>query len=123
MADHHNARDGSPRRSYKHLLGRDLTAGNTGQMHWGQEYRDTHVAIYAECLRVLKPGAPFILNISDHIRGGVIVPVSQWHTDTLVDLGFDFVSNTNVDTPRMRFGANRKRVQHEHVRVFSKPLR
>ena len=122
MADHHNAKDGSPRRSYKHLLGHELTKGNTGQMQGGQGYRDIHISIYKECLRVLKQGAPFVLNISDHIRAGIVIPVSQWHTDALMSLGFVFVSNVDVETPRLRFGANRKRVPHEHVRVFSRPL-
>ena len=35
--------------------------------------------IWAECYRVLRPGGKLILNISDHIRGGEIMPVSEWH--------------------------------------------
>ena len=35
MADHHEARDGSPRHTYRHVLGRPLTPGNSGAMQWG----------------------------------------------------------------------------------------
>lgn len=122
MADHHNAKDGSLRRTYKHQLGRDLTPGNTGMMHWDDEYRSIHVAVYAECVRVLKPGGIFILNISDHIRGGEIMPVSDWHTQTLINSGLRLTDSADIATPRLRYGANRRRVPYEHVREFSKPV-
>ena len=35
MADNHNAKDGSVRRSYTHDLGRQLTQDNSGAMQWG----------------------------------------------------------------------------------------
>lgn len=123
MADHHNAKDGSRRRTYKHQLGRNLTDGNTGQMHWGEEYRKVHRRVYAECIRVLKPGGAFVLNISDYIKDGEIVAVSEWHTRTLMGLGLEYSENIDIKTPRMRFGANRKRVPYEHIRRFSKPGR
>ena len=122
MADRHDAKDGSLRRSYRHLLGRNLTFGNTGGMHWCDKYRRTHMLAYAECVRVLKRGGMFVLNISDHIRKGRRVPVSDWHTQTLIDLGLTYLSNLDIETPRMRFVANRKRAEREHVRRFSKPI-
>ena len=39
MADHHEARDASPRHTYRHTLGRPLTPGNSGALQWGE--RDT----------------------------------------------------------------------------------
>jgi hypothetical protein len=54
MADHHNAKDGSKRVTYKHFLGRDLNEANTGKMQWGENYRQKHLEIYKECGRVLK---------------------------------------------------------------------
>lgn len=39
MADHHNARDGSRRNTYRHALGRPLHRDNSGAMQWGDEYR------------------------------------------------------------------------------------
>ena len=36
MADHHEARDASPRHTYRHVLGRPLTPGNSGALQWGE---------------------------------------------------------------------------------------
>jgi hypothetical protein len=54
------------------VLGRPLTPGNSGALQWGEEYRALHVAVWTECRRVLKPGGIFVLNVKDHIRGGVL---------------------------------------------------
>ena len=93
MADHHNARDASPRHTYRHVLGRPLTRGNSGALQWGdgiagEEYRALHVAVWTECRRVLKPGGIFVLNVKDHIRGGVLQEVTKWHSVALLMLGF-----------------------------------
>ena len=78
MADHHEARDTSPRHTYRHTLGRPLTPVNSGALQWGEEYRALHLAVWTECRRVLKPGGIFVLNVKDHIRGGVLQEVSNW---------------------------------------------
>lgn len=119
MSDHHNAKDDSRRITYRHKLGRELTDGNAGMMQWGSAYRSLHRRVWAECRRVTTDDGFFILNISDHVRAGVVVPVSKWHHDTLVKLGFTLVREINVETPRMRFGQNADaRVEHEHVWLF-----
>lgn len=119
MADHHNAQDTSRRNTYKHALGRDLTAGNTGAMQWGEEYRRKHEAVWRECRRVLTDGGLFILNVSDHIRKGEVVPVTQWHIDTLSSLGFVVEEHRKIPTPRLRYGANGGvRVEYESIVVL-----
>lgn len=121
-SDSHNAKDGSKRITYTHMLGRKLTKGNTGNLQWGKKYRQAHVEIWQECIRVLKPNGIFILNISDHIRRGQVVPVSEWHKQTLVDMGLEYHNTTTIETKRMRFGANSHlRVGHENIFVFRKP--
>ena len=71
--------------------------------------------------KVLKKGGIFIVNVSDHIRAGQVVPVVEWHRDVLIDMGMKLVEEKKVNTPRMGFGANRKaRVQYEHIMVLSK---
>src|SRR3990167_7947475 len=55
MADHHDAKDGSPRHTYRHYLGRPLSPHNSGAMQWGREYRAFHRRAWAEAARVLKP--------------------------------------------------------------------
>lgn len=121
MADHHEARDGSRRITYRHVLGRPLHENNSGGLQWGEKYRDFHQRAWAEAVRVLRPGGLFILNISDHVRRGKVEPVSSWHVMTLEDLGLTVVKAHRVATPRMRFGANATtRVDHELVIEFTK---
>lgn len=119
MADHHDAKDGSKRHTYRHTLGRPLSEGNTGGMQWGAEYRDTHTRVWNEVARVLRPGGIFILNVSDHIRKGEVVSVAQWHHSVICTLGFTLVSADSVATPRQRHGANAHlRVESEVIYTF-----
>jgi SAM-dependent methyltransferase len=119
MADHHNAKDGSKRVTYKHFLGRDLNEANTGRMQWGENYRQKHLEIYKECGRVLKNGGLMIVNVSDHIRKGKVVNVVEWHKEALINFGMKLIDEIKIETPRMGFGQNGKsRVQHECILVF-----
>lgn len=100
MADHHNAHDASPRHTYRHTLGRPLHADNSGGLQWGDAYRALHVGAWTEARRVLKPGGALLLNCKDHIRRGVLQPVTRWHVDTLAALGIDrtrLVEHNHVD--------------------------
>ncbi|MHB8318073.1 MAG: DNA methyltransferase [Acidimicrobiales bacterium] len=122
LADHHQARDGSVRHSYTHDLGRSLHPNNSGAMQWGEPYKCLHQAAWAEVLRVLRPGGSLVLNISDHIRGGVIQPVTDWHVQTLQALQFTIVEHYLVPTPRLRYGKHSAvRVPHESVILFTAP--
>jgi SAM-dependent methyltransferase len=121
MADHADWAPGRIHYTYKGHLGRALTDGNTGRMQWGHAYRETHRAIWAEAVRVLKPGGRLVLNVSDHIRAGKVVPVSQWHVDTLRALGLSLVAVHTIPTRRQRHGANgAARTAGEFVFVFIK---
>lgn len=121
MADHHNAKDGSRRITYTHYLGHKLTDGNTGSMQFGDAYKRKHFFTYRNILDHLAPGGIFILNISDHVRKGLIVPVTDWHSATLSNLGMSLIKTYHVKTPRHRYGANRNaRVPYESVLVFQK---
>jgi len=121
MADHHNARDGSRRYTYRHMLGRPLHPANTGKLQWGEAYREAHRRIWKECIRVLKPGGIMVVNVKNHIRRGEIVRVSEWHADELRRQGLEEVERVQVACPGMRNGANaRLRVDHEDVWVFQK---
>lgn len=119
LADHHNARDGSKRMTYRHVLGRPLHPHNSGQLQWGEKYRAFHRAAWAEAVRVLKPDGRVILNVSDHIRAGKVVPVTDFHLETFAEFGFTVTIRVEVPTDRMGFGANRElRVDHETVAVL-----
>ena len=123
MADSHNAKDNSVRNTYTHKIGRKLNEENTGAMQWGRKYRDKHLKIWREAKRILKPGGVLILNISNHIRKGEIVYVSDWHVDTLINMGFSLEKEVKIETPRNRFGSNSdKRVPYESVFILNKSI-
>lgn len=106
MADHHEAHDPSVRHTYRHTLGHALDVRNAGGLQWGPVYRDFHEQAWREVARVLCPGGRFLLNVSDHVRKGQRVYVTDWHIATLLSLGFKLESMQHVDTPRQRHGAN-----------------
>lgn len=119
MADHHEARDGSKRMTYRHTLGRKLHEANSGAMQWGREYKEFHLATWREALRVLRPGGTFVLNCSDHVRKGEVQRVTMWHWQALWTFGLRTVAVRKVATPRMRYGQNgNTRVAHEWVIVM-----
>jgi SAM-dependent methyltransferase len=115
-ADHHNAQDPSYRHSYTHTLGRILHDDSAGTLHWGEGYRNFHHRAWTECLRVLRPGGFVMLNVSNHIRKGEEQPVVEWHLAWFLAHGCKFIEIEQVETPRLRAGANsRARVAHEIV--------
>lgn len=127
MADHHEAKDVGPdgkltyRATYRHRLGRPLTAGNSGALQWGDAYRDFHDEAWEVVAHVLLPGGLFLLNVKDHIRKGVLVDVTGWHRDVVWTKGLRLIREERIPCPGMRRGANGKvRVAHESVLVFEK---
>lgn len=111
----------SPRRSYTHDLGHALTDNNAGAMHYGDEYRALHRAVWGEVERVLKPGGLFLLNIKDHVRNKRRVRVSEWHRRTILKLGFEREATVLVPLRGMRMGQNHDaRIPNELVYAFRK---
>lgn len=86
------------RNTYTHVLGRKLSDNNSGAMQWGDKYRQLHSKAWQECFRVLRKDGIFLLNISDHIRAGKIIPVTDWHIATLVEVGFIKREHIKVET-------------------------
>ena len=124
MADDFNSKDSSKRITYRHYLDRPLTKGTTSNLHFGRKagkYEDLHKKIWKVSIDVLKPQGLFILNIKDFIAKGKVMPVSDWHIETLKGLGMCLLSHKKVNSPGMRFGSNNTlRVEHENVLVFKK---
>lgn len=121
MADHHEAKDCSIRNTYRHVLGRELHPFNSGAMQWGETYQSFHQQAWREVWRVLKPGNYFILNIKNHIRKGVLIDVTHWHINTLIDIGFHPVVHHMEPLPGNRFGQNGHcRVGYESLIQFQK---
>ena len=124
MADHfvdHQPDKKYTRNTYRHCLGRTLNENNSGRMQWGTKYKNLHKKVWRECYRVLAFNGIFILNISNHIRAGKEIKVTDWHVSQLQELGMELVGEHKVNTPRQRNGANAKlRVGYESVIVFKK---
>lgn len=107
------------RHTYRHYLGRDLSDNSSAVMQWGNAYRAFHASAWAEVRRVLGRGGLFVLNISDHHRGGCVEPVSAWHVKTLRRLGFVPQRLHKIETPRMNQGENyHLRCEFEYVIEF-----
>jgi tRNA G10 N-methylase Trm11 len=112
---------GYKRYTYRHFLGRELSPNNSGAMQWGARYRELHSKAWKECSRVLKHNGMLVLNISDHIRKGEVIPVAEWHENTIKSLGFTLELKLKVATQRQRHGVNRNiRVSHENILIFTK---
>ena len=101
---------------------RDLHPDNSGQWKASKDdYWAFHARAWAEVARVLRPGGRFVLNVSDHISHGQVVPVVERHCDLVLLSGFTLVKEFQVGTRRMRYGANnRLRVPTESVLVFDR---
>lgn len=109
------------RNTYTHQLGRKLSENNSGAMQWGEKYKELHRKAWSECSRVLKPMGLFCLNISNHIRNGKEVFVTEWHIETLRNIGFTVLEHRKIETRRNRMGQNGSaRVQHESVVLLRK---
>ena len=123
MADHHEAKDGSKRHTYRHYLGRKLSDNNSGALQWGNAYREFHEDAWRGVYRVLKPGGVFLLNVKDHIRKGKIERVSMWHMSMCQEIGFVIEKITEVPVKGLRHGANSEtRTANEWLIRMRKPV-
>lgn len=134
FADHHVPRNEAKlwtRRGYTYDLRamtgepeRQLEPNNTGKLMFSSpKYKKLHQEVYAQCHRVLRQGGWFVLNVSDSIFKGEIVPVAAWHRDVLIELGLRVIAEYDVPTPRLRMGRNESaRVECEKIFVLEKPV-
>lgn len=121
MADHHEAKDGSIRNTYRHVLGRPLHPSNTGQYSFGYYYQNMHHYAWKEVYRVLKPNGIFVLNLKNFYKKGEVVDIISWHKGKLYNLGFTLVEEELIPLPGNRFGQNGSlRVREEWLGKFVK---
>lgn len=128
MTDHHNAGDGSFRRTYKHFLGRDPSEGSSTVLPWGPTYQAFHFVALHEMNRVLKPGGLLIINVSNHFKTVAKGEdpqeqmVCEWYAQTIMNMGYYLHEAIRVSTRRFRYGENYKnRVNGELIIVMRKP--
>ena len=103
------------RNTYHHHLKRKPSLNNTGGLHFGERYLHLHKIIYSECARVIKPGGKFIINTKNFIHSAIETDVTQSHLNLLHDLDFVLISQQNIPTSGLTFGANRSRVKYETI--------
>ncbi len=124
-SDHHEARDGSTRHSYRHDLGRMPTVGSAAVLPWGPDYWEFHAMAYRLMLDCARPGAPLILNVSDFVKGQTVVPAATWHMGAALGAGWlpdRHTRTVRVPTKRMGYGQNYDaRVPYEMVYQFRAP--
>jgi tRNA G10 N-methylase Trm11 len=108
------------RNTYTHSIGRKLHPDNSGQMQWGVYYRNFHKSAWKESIRVLKPNGVFCLNIKDHIRNGIIQPVTDWHISVLEYYGLKLIHHHKIPISGLKYGSNTQRVEYESIIEFKK---
>lgn len=112
----------SDRITYRHKLGRPLTDGSAAGMQWGREYRDFHMAAWAATLAALKPRALIVVNVANHLRGGIEQRVVEWHLTAWFQLGATLDHVRHVGTRKARKGSNREqRIDGEKLLVLRAP--
>lgn len=125
FADHHNAQDGSRRRSYTHDIGHDLHPNNSGRLHWGPLYWAFHVEAWRLVFATLRPGGLFLLNVSDFQRQRRMVHAVEWHRGAAMGAGFITAgSDAHVTTQRLQgvgTAATAGRAPTEAILRFRKP--
>lgn len=114
----------SKRYTYRHALGRMPSERSAATLQWGGHYRSLHRAAWTEARRVLRPPAPeldgglLLVNIKNHVRGGEVQQVAEWHKRCLGEVGFVVLDDQQLQAPGLRHGENRDaRVEHERILV------
>lgn len=82
--------------NYTAYKGAPLHINNGGHMQWGEQYQVLHINAWKEATRVLKWDGIFILNIKDHIRNKKRIHVTDFHKDTLIQLGMKMVEQRDI---------------------------
>lgn len=123
FSDHHNAQDGSTRRSYAHDLGRPPAAASSSTLPWGPRYWTFHATAYRAIYGILHPGDWFLLNVSDFVRQKELVHAVEWHHGAAIGVGFEQVRPVRwISTARHGHGANRDaRADAEAILVLRRP--
>lgn len=121
MADSHNARDGSRRITYTHIIGRELHQNNSGKMQFGIQYKTLHIIVWHECFRVIRNGGIMVLNFKNHIRNGAEADVFSWHIQQLIKTGFKLREVIQIKAGGMRYGSGRVlRIPYEYIATVQK---
>lgn len=127
-ADHHNACDGSTRRSYTHDL-RHLTGDPSYQLDprssarhraTRREYWDRQICYWTEAYRVLSKGGLMVLDVKDGVEAKRTVEVVSGHRDILLDVGFAIETEMPLPAPGFRYGENNELRHDGHTVIMAR---
>lgn len=117
----------SKRNTYAHALRRSgaepvASPENSAVMQWGPTYRDFHERAWKACDQVLAPGALVLLNLKNHVRGGRIQNVVEFHVNVWFRLRCTLEDVRRIPTKGLAHGANHDlRTDAELVVALRKP--
>jgi hypothetical protein len=109
----------SKRYTYRAALGRMPSPGSAAVLHWpSSEYRTLHKAAWSEAHRVLGAAGMMLVNVKNHLRDGAEQFVTEWHMQTLQDVGFRIEAIDSLPAVGIRHGDNSsERVANEQIIV------
>ena len=91
--------DAALRRSYACSYGEPLLEGNAAALPFGPEYKEIHIAVWDEVVRVVRPGGVVLLNVKDFWCDGEHVGVSGWHlTHFTQRLGAEINATVSIES-------------------------
>ncbi len=91
--------DAALRRSYACSYGGPLVEGNAAAMPFGADYKAVHEQVYAEVVRVVRPGGVVLLNVKDFWGDCDHVGVAGWHLTHFVSChGAEITFTVSVDS-------------------------
>lgn len=125
FSDHHDAKDGSERHSYRHYLGRMPTAGSTVTLPYGRAYCEAHASIVRAAEHMVRPGGLVLWNVSNFYRGPELVGVIEFHRGLWLAQGYTHDGPDRKVVTKRHTGngatATQRRAAHEVVMRFRKP--
>jgi hypothetical protein len=115
MTDHHDAKDGSKRHSYKHYLGRDPAEGSSATLGWGKKWRQFHREGFRLMSRVVKKNGLIIIDSKNCYKQRELVLANEWTIRTLAKMGMPLLQVRPVFTRGLTHGQNHEDRVDRHL--------
>jgi hypothetical protein len=117
ITDHHNAKDGSKRHTYKHYLGRDPSPKSSATLGWGPNWRAFHRNGFKLMRRVVKNNGLIILDSKNHFTDNGMTEhyVNEWVIRKLNNMGMPLLQARPVFAQGLRHGKNYNERSDRHL--------
>ena len=97
------ASDTSTRFTYAVSLGQPPVDGSAAALGWGPAYRGAMAEIYAAIASAAAPDTIVIIDMADHLRDGVVEPVTDWTSRHLQAIGLRQIQRLPYRTRPIRY--------------------